>query len=128
MRLVVPVYDVGPANWLMEMEVVPMVIVPSVVTHQAVSACVVPCSTNHREFGLMPSEVRVLNALRTYYDEHRIMPSYGELARLAGFKARSYMLAVVRRLRDRSIVDVTPKGWLKPGAAWNTHTPESGKP
>ena len=63
-----------------------------------------------------PSTAReLIDALRDYYAEHRVMPSYATLSELAGIKAKSWTHTLVAMLRDEGILDVTPDKRLKPG-------------
>ena len=57
----------------------------------------------------------VVDALRDYYAEHRVMPSYATLSALAGIRAKSWAHTLVSMLRDEGILDVTPDKRLKPG-------------
>ena len=57
----------------------------------------------------------VVDAIRDYYAEHRVMPSYATLSELAGIKAKSWTHTLVSMLRDEGILDVTPDKRLKPG-------------
>ena len=57
----------------------------------------------------------VVDAIRDYYAEHRVMPSYATLSDLAGIKAKSWTHTLVSMLRDEGILDVTPDKRLKPG-------------
>ena len=57
----------------------------------------------------------VVDALRDYYAEHRVMPSYATLSELSGIKAKSWTHTLVTMLRDERILDVTPDKRLKPG-------------
>jgi SOS regulatory protein LexA len=57
----------------------------------------------------------VVDALRDYYAEHRVMPSYATLSDLSGIKAKSWTHTLVAMLRDDGILDVTPDKRLKPG-------------
>ena len=57
----------------------------------------------------------IVDALRDYYAEHRVMPSYATLSELAGIRAKSWTHTLVAMLRDEGILDVTPDKRLKPG-------------
>ena len=57
----------------------------------------------------------LVDALRDYYAEHRVLPSYATLSDIAGIKAKSWTHTLVRKLRDERILDVTPDKRLKPG-------------
>ncbi|MGH8490001.1 MAG: LexA family protein, partial [Gammaproteobacteria bacterium] len=41
-----------------------------------------------------------LNALRDYYAQTRVLPSYAKIARLLGFRSKNAALSLVRRLED----------------------------
>ena len=57
----------------------------------------------------------LVDALRDYYAEHGVMPSYATLSDLAGIKAKSWTHTLVGMLREEGILDVTPDKRLKPG-------------
>ena len=57
----------------------------------------------------------LIDALRDYYAEHRVMPSYATLSELAGIRAKSWAHTLVGMLREEGILDVTPDKRLKPG-------------
>ena len=58
----------------------------------------------------------LVDALRDYYAEHRVLPSYSTLSDIAGIKAKSWTHTLVGLLREEGILDVTPDKRLKPGA------------
>jgi SOS-response transcriptional repressor LexA len=62
---------------------------------------------------VLPDEI--VGALRDYYAEHRVMPSYSTLSELTGIKAKSWTHTLVTTLRDEGFLDVTPDKRLKPG-------------
>jgi SOS-response transcriptional repressor LexA len=57
----------------------------------------------------------LVDALRDYYAEHGVMPSYATLSGLAGIKAKSWTHTLVGLLREEGVLDVTPDKRLKPG-------------
>ncbi len=57
----------------------------------------------------------LVDALRDYYAEHRVLPSYATLSNIAGIKAKSWTHTLVGMLREEGILDVTPDKRLKPG-------------
>jgi len=57
----------------------------------------------------------LVDALRDYYAEHGVMPSYATLSDIAGIKAKSWTHTLVGMLREEGILDVTPDKRLKPG-------------
>jgi SOS-response transcriptional repressor LexA len=57
----------------------------------------------------------LVNALRDYYAEHGVMPSYATLSDIAGIRAKSWTHTLVGMLREEGILDVTPDKRLKPG-------------
>lgn len=57
----------------------------------------------------------LVDALRDYYAEHGVMPSYSTLSDIAGIRAKSWTHTLVGMLREEGILDVTPDKRLKPG-------------
>ena len=57
----------------------------------------------------------LVGALRDYYAEHRVLPSYSTLSGIAGIKAKSWTHTLVGMLREEGVLDVTPDKRLKPG-------------
>lgn len=57
----------------------------------------------------------LVDALRDYYAEHGVLPSYSTLSEIAGIKAKSWTHTLVGLLREEGILDVTPDKRLKPG-------------
>jgi repressor LexA len=57
----------------------------------------------------------LVDALRDYYAEHGVLPSYATLSQLAGIRAKSWTHTLVAQLREASFLDVTPEKRLKPG-------------
>ena len=57
----------------------------------------------------------LVDALRDYYAEHGVLPSYSTLSEIAGIKAKSWTHTLVGLLRKEGILDVTPDKRLKPG-------------
>ena len=59
--------------------------------------------------------LELVGALRDYYAEHGVMPSYATLSDLAGIRAKSWTHTLVAQLREAGFLDVTPDKRLKPG-------------
>ena len=57
----------------------------------------------------------LVDALRDYYAEHGVLPSYATLSSLTGIRAKSWTHTLVAHLRDAGFLDVTPDKRLKPG-------------
>ncbi|MEO7761856.1 MAG: S24 family peptidase [Casimicrobiaceae bacterium] len=57
----------------------------------------------------------LVDALRDYYAEHGVMPSYSTLSVLTGIRAKSWTHTLVAQLRESGLLDVTPDRRLKPG-------------
>ena len=57
----------------------------------------------------------LVGALRDYYAEHGVLPSYATLSGIAGIKAKSWTHTLVGMLREEGMLDVTPDKRLKPG-------------
>ena len=56
-----------------------------------------------------------LNALRDYYAEHRVLPSFKGVANLVGLKTTSAVAAFVTRMKEISMLDSSPDRRLQPG-------------
>src|SRR5512141_2052127 len=57
----------------------------------------------------------LVDALRDYYAQHQVPPSYATLSQLAGIRAKSWTHTLVTQLREAGLLDVTPDKRLKPG-------------
>lgn len=56
-----------------------------------------------------------LNALRDYYAEHRVLPSFKGVANLVGLKTTSAVAAFVTRMKEIGMLDSSPDRRLQPG-------------
>lgn len=55
-----------------------------------------------------------LNALRDYYAENRVFPSYAQIARLLGFRSKNAAMKLVRRLADCGFLRRTGENRVAP--------------
>ncbi|MCI0401428.1 MAG: LexA family transcriptional regulator, partial [Gammaproteobacteria bacterium] len=55
-----------------------------------------------------------LNALRDYYAENRVFPSYAQLARLLGFRSKNAAVRLVQRLNRRGFLRRTGENRIAP--------------
>lgn len=55
-----------------------------------------------------------LNALRDYYAENRVFPSYAQIARLVGFRSKNAAMKLVRRLADCGFLRRTSENRVAP--------------
>ncbi len=56
-----------------------------------------------------------LAKLRDYYAQHRVLPSYGGVAKLTGLKAASAAFAMIDRLKKQGFIESSPDRRLQPG-------------
>lgn len=56
-----------------------------------------------------------LDALRDYYAEHRVLPSFKGVANLVGLKTSSAVAAFVVRMKEAGFLDSSPDRRLQPG-------------
>lgn len=63
-----------------------------------------------------PADDNALTALQDYYVEHQVLPSYTTIAGLLGLKSKTWVFALVSRLRLQRFLEFTPDKRLKPGA------------
>ncbi|MGH8645807.1 MAG: LexA family protein [Gammaproteobacteria bacterium] len=59
-----------------------------------------------------------LNALRDYYAENRVLPSYAKIARLLGFRSKNAALSLVKRLEDCGFLRRTGDNRIAPMEAF----------
>ena len=57
-----------------------------------------------------------IEALSDYYAKHRSIPSLADLARLWGYRAKSWAAAIVAELKRQEILESAPGRRLRPGA------------
>ncbi len=57
-----------------------------------------------------------LAKLRDYYASHRVLPSFGGMAKLLGFKSSSAVAAMLNRLKPAGYFSSTPDGRLQPAS------------
>ena len=73
-----------------------------------------------------------LAKLRDYYAKHRVLPSFGGMAKLLGFKSTSAIAAMMARLKPAGYFSSTPDGRLQPGARFFEYplvaTIQAGRP
>lgn len=56
-----------------------------------------------------------LAALRDFYAEHKVLPSYAGIARLLGLRSTSSVSALAGRLKEQGYLEAGPSGRLAPG-------------
>jgi repressor LexA len=61
---------------------------------------------------------RVLVPLRRFWQRHRRMPSYRELASLAGYRSTNAAVKLARRLQDAGFISTDGTGKLVPARLW----------
>lgn len=61
---------------------------------------------------------RTLIGLRRFWQRHRRMPSYAELAQLAGYRSKHAAVKLARRLQERGFIDRDATGRLVPAQLW----------
>jgi len=61
---------------------------------------------------------RTLTALRRFWQRHRRMPSYAELARLAGYRSKYAAVKLARRLQEAGFISRDDTGRLMPAQLW----------
>jgi SOS-response transcriptional repressor LexA len=68
-----------------------------------------------------PADDNALIALRDYYAEHQVLPSYTTIADLLGLKSKAWISALVSRLILQRFLAFTADKRLKPGARFFEH-------
>lgn len=61
---------------------------------------------------------RVSTALRRFFKRHRRMPSYAELARLAGYRSKNAAVKLAQRLIEAGLIRRDSTGRLVPNRLW----------
>lgn len=63
----------------------------------------------------MVGDGQYLEALRAYYAQHGVLPSYATIARLVGMSSKASVAEMVKRLKQARYLDSTPDHRLRPG-------------
>ena len=63
----------------------------------------------------MVGDGQYLEALRVYYGQHGVLPSYATIGRLVGMSSKASVAEMVERLKQASYLDFTPDRRLRPG-------------
>lgn len=63
----------------------------------------------------MPDDTQYLDALRDYYAQHRVLPSYARIGQLLGFRSKGSVAELVQRLKEAGCLESTRDRRLKPG-------------
>lgn len=58
--------------------------------------------------------------IKGFHEQHRRMPSYGEIMTLTGLSSRSSVWKLIRRLIKEGFLEKDRSGHLLPGRSWNT--------
>jgi repressor LexA len=66
----------------------------------------------------MNNTERITTALRRFFKRQRRMPSYAELARLAGYRSKNAAVRLARRLIDSGVMRRDDTGRLTPARLW----------
>jgi len=56
--------------------------------------------------------------LKTFWDRHRRMPSFSEVAKLMGYKSKNAASKLIDRLEEEGFVEQDKKGKIIPGDGW----------
>lgn len=65
--------------------------------------------------GRLNNDAAYLEKIRDYFAEHRSLPSYSELGKLLGFKAKNAAFKLAARLSKNGFLGTGPTGRLVPG-------------
>jgi SOS regulatory protein LexA len=63
----------------------------------------------------MVGDGQYLEALRAYYGQHGVLPSYATIGRLVGMSSKASVAEMVERLKQARYLDSTPDRRLRPG-------------
>lgn len=63
----------------------------------------------------MDSDGQYLEALRAYYAQHGVLPSYATIGRLVGMSSKASVAEMIERLKRARYLDSTPDRRLQPG-------------
>ncbi len=75
----------------------------------------VDCRTNVRYSSRVDNDGQYIEALRNYYAEHGVLPSYATIGRLVGMSSKGSVAEMVERLKRAGYLDSTPDRRLQPG-------------
>jgi repressor LexA len=73
------------------------------------------------------SDLKCLLQLQLYYAEHGVLPSYSTIATLTGYKAKSHIGKIIKRLIVENYLDLTPENKIKPGKRFFEKVKKSNK-